>query len=140
MCPDTGQRGEDTHGEERHCYPDTLDVSDNAEHYYVKCLACEKPIHDAEEAHDADDAARRHAGTHAGLYGEEAEIVITNHLGRELRRFHALYKDELYEDQGLWQCPDCGERYKWSDGASCPNCGYIREGNRLELEGQEGSA
>lgn len=136
---DGTEQSRDDHGEERQEFPDTLDVSDNARHYYVKCLACEKLIHDSEDAHDADCAARRHAGTHSGLFGEEAEIVITNHNGRELRRFHAIYKDEQYQDSALWDCPRCSERYKWSDGASCPNCGYIREGNRLGSENQEGS-
>lgn len=93
--------------------------------YHFKCLECGEIDEIDGSLLDADHDARRHAGYHGGWKEEDAEIVVTDSCGKELFRFHALFKPNQNDDLS-GSCPGCGEEVDHRL-VSCPHCGYIPE-------------
>jgi hypothetical protein len=94
--------------------------------YYGKCLGCGETWEVDGTLLDADYDARYHAGYHGGLEEEDAQVVVTDACGREVFRFHALFKASMEPER----CSGCGERVD-GDQVVCPNCGHIPEEDRL---------
>jgi DNA-directed RNA polymerase subunit RPC12/RpoP len=97
--------------------------------YYGKCLECGETWEVDGALLDADNDARYHAGYHGGLKEEHVQVVVTDASGRELFRFHALFKPGMEPEC----CSGCGERVD-GDQVVCPNCGHIPEADRLTTD------
>jgi DNA-directed RNA polymerase subunit RPC12/RpoP len=97
--------------------------------YYGKCLECGETWEVDGALLDADHYARYHAGYHGGVKQEPAQVVVTDASGRELFRFHALFKSGMEPEC----CSGCGEPVD-GDRVACPNCGHIPEEDRLATD------
>jgi hypothetical protein len=89
--------------------------------FYVKCLCCgwTKQVKGLTGAvHDS----KMHTGHHGGVEGQHAQVVVLDQHGRELRRQHAIYR----EDDDRTRCEFCDEPFEKHRRNVCPSCGNIQ--------------